>query len=74
MKLLCETKEHNKSLKFELDDLKQKLNDAQGDIKVSSEVHAIAVIYILMTCTTFCHRASSAQNVAGRCNVRWLVS
>ncbi|XP_041369440.1 coiled-coil domain-containing protein 149-like [Gigantopelta aegis] len=35
--LLCETKEHNKSLKFEVDDLKQKLHDAQGDIKLLRE-------------------------------------
>lgn len=35
VKLLCETKENNKSLQFEADDLRQKLADAQGDIKVS---------------------------------------
>lgn len=32
--LLCEMREVNKSLQFEVDDLKQKLSDAQGDIKV----------------------------------------
>ena len=32
--LLCEMREANKSLQFEVDDLKQKLKDAQGDIKV----------------------------------------
>ena len=33
--LLCEMREVNKALQFEVDDLKQKLSDAQGDIKVS---------------------------------------
>lgn len=33
--LLCEARDHNKSLQFEVDDLKQKLIDAQGDIKVT---------------------------------------
>ncbi|XP_064600204.1 coiled-coil domain-containing protein 149-like isoform X2 [Liolophura sinensis] len=36
-KLLCETKEQSKSLQFEVDDLKQKLQDAQGDIKLLRE-------------------------------------
>lgn len=31
----------NKSLQFEVDDLKQKLRDANGDIKVSQKVHNI---------------------------------
>lgn len=35
--LLCELKEQNKSLIFEVNDLKQKLNDAQGDIKLLRE-------------------------------------
>ena len=34
--LLWEMREANKSLQFERDDLKQKLADAQGDIKVLS--------------------------------------
>lgn len=33
-RLLFDTKEANKSLKFEVEDLKQKLHDAEGDIKV----------------------------------------
>ena len=33
--LLCEMRDVNKALQFEVDDLKQKLIDAQGDIKVS---------------------------------------
>ncbi|XP_046573887.1 LOW QUALITY PROTEIN: coiled-coil domain-containing protein 149-B-like [Haliotis rubra] len=37
VKLLCETKENNKSLQFEADDLRQKLADAQGDIKLLRE-------------------------------------
>ncbi|ESO82912.1 hypothetical protein LOTGIDRAFT_109065 [Lottia gigantea] len=37
VQLLCDTKEVKKSLKFEVDDLKQKLNDAQGDIKLLRE-------------------------------------
>ena len=37
--LLCEMREVNKSLQFEADDLKQKLADAQGDIKVSNIIH-----------------------------------
>ncbi|XP_067656739.1 coiled-coil domain-containing protein 149-B-like isoform X2 [Haliotis asinina] len=37
VKLLCETKENNKSLQFEVDDLRQKLADAQGDIKLLRE-------------------------------------
>ena len=32
--LLCEMRNVNKGLQFEVDDLKQKLNDANGDIKV----------------------------------------
>ena len=32
--LLCEMREVNKSLQFEVDDLKQKLTDSNGDIKV----------------------------------------
>lgn len=32
--VLVEYREQNKSLQFEVDDLKQKLQDAQGDIKV----------------------------------------
>jgi len=32
--LLCEMREVNKSLQFEVDDLKQKLKDSNGDIKV----------------------------------------
>lgn len=36
--ILYETREQNKSLQFEVEDLKQKLHDAQGDIKVSSLV------------------------------------
>ena len=32
--LLCEMRDVNKGLQFEVDDLKQKLNDANGDIKV----------------------------------------
>ena len=32
--LICETREVNKSLQFEVEDLKQKLVDTQGDIKV----------------------------------------
>ena len=32
--LLCEMRDVNKSLQFEVDDLKQKLSDANGDIKV----------------------------------------
>ncbi|XP_023242902.1 coiled-coil domain-containing protein 149-like [Centruroides sculpturatus] len=35
--LLCELKEQNKSLMFEVNDLKQKLSDAQGDIKLLRE-------------------------------------
>ncbi|ELT88423.1 hypothetical protein CAPTEDRAFT_53024, partial [Capitella teleta] len=35
--LLCEMREVNKSLQFEVDDLKQKLTDAQGDIKLLRE-------------------------------------
>ena len=34
-KLLYESRELVKSQQFVIDDLKQKLNDAQGDIKVS---------------------------------------
>ncbi|KAK3595845.1 hypothetical protein CHS0354_014667, partial [Potamilus streckersoni] len=36
-KLLFESKEHNKSQQFEMEDLKQKLHDAQGDIKLLRE-------------------------------------
>ncbi|CAL1530228.1 unnamed protein product, partial [Lymnaea stagnalis] len=36
-RLLFDTKENNKSLKFEVDDLKQKLLDAEGDIKLLRE-------------------------------------
>ncbi|CAG5133973.1 unnamed protein product, partial [Candidula unifasciata] len=36
-RLLFDTKEANKSLKFEVDDLKQKLHDAGGDIKLLRE-------------------------------------
>ncbi len=32
--MLCEMRDVNKSLQFEVDDLKQKLSDANGDIKV----------------------------------------
>ncbi len=32
--LLCEMRDVNKGLQFEVDDHKQKLHDAQGDIKV----------------------------------------
>jgi hypothetical protein len=32
--LLFECKEQNKSLQFDVEDLKQKLQDANGDIKV----------------------------------------
>ena len=32
--LLCEMRDVNKSLQFEVDDLKQKLKDSYGDIKV----------------------------------------
>lgn len=32
--LLCEMRDVNKSLQFEVDDLKQKLKDSNGDIKV----------------------------------------
>ncbi|KAK6186324.1 hypothetical protein SNE40_008380 [Patella caerulea] len=37
VQLLCDTKEIKKSLQFETDDLKQKLADAQGDIKLLRE-------------------------------------
>ncbi|XP_014664106.1 PREDICTED: coiled-coil domain-containing protein 149-like isoform X2 [Priapulus caudatus] len=37
LQLLCEMKEHNKTLQFEVDSLKQKLSDAQGDIKLLRE-------------------------------------
>ncbi|XP_050399707.1 rho-associated protein kinase 1 [Patella vulgata] len=37
VQLLCDTKEIKKSLQFETDDLKQKLTDAQGDIKLLRE-------------------------------------
>ena len=33
-RLLYESKEYSKSLQFEVDDMKQKLQDAHGDIKV----------------------------------------
>ena len=36
--LLCEMREVNKSQQFEVDDLRQKLSDAQGDIKVKKKV------------------------------------
>lgn len=36
-KVLMEYREQNKSLQFEVDDLKQKLHDAQGDIKLLRE-------------------------------------
>ncbi|XP_012943085.1 coiled-coil domain-containing protein 149 [Aplysia californica] len=36
-RLLFDTKENNKSLKFEVDDLRQKLQDAEGDIKLLRE-------------------------------------
>ncbi|KAH9499153.1 hypothetical protein Btru_004265 [Bulinus truncatus] len=36
-RMLFDTKEANKSLKFELDDLRQKLQDAEGDIKLLRE-------------------------------------
>ena len=36
--LLCEMRDVNKGLQFEVDDLKQKLNDANGDIKVSTRI------------------------------------
>ncbi|KAH3786348.1 coiled-coil domain-containing protein 149-like [Dreissena polymorpha] len=36
-RLLLESRENSKSLRFEADDLKQKLNDAQGDIKLLRE-------------------------------------
>jgi len=32
--LLCEMRDVNKALQFEVDDLKQKLKDSNGDIKV----------------------------------------
>ena len=32
--LLCEMRDVNKSLQFEVDDLKQKLKDSDGDVKV----------------------------------------
>lgn len=34
--LLCEMRDVNKSLQFEVDDLKQKLKDAHGDIRVGT--------------------------------------
>lgn len=37
VQLLCELKEQNKSLQSEVDDLKQKLTDAQGDIRILRE-------------------------------------
>lgn len=37
--LLCEMRDVNKSLQLEVDDLKQKLRDANGDIKVSWVVY-----------------------------------
>ncbi|KAK3771305.1 hypothetical protein RRG08_024381 [Elysia crispata] len=36
-RLLFDTKESNKALKFQVDDLKQKLQDAEGDIKLLRE-------------------------------------
>ncbi|GAB1610228.1 coiled-coil domain-containing protein 149-like isoform X1 [Argonauta hians] len=36
-KLLCDSRDHSKSLQFEVDDMKQKLFDAQGDIKLLRE-------------------------------------
>ena len=39
--VLMEYREQNKSLQFEVDDLKQKLQDAQGDIKVPKSSHTV---------------------------------
>ena len=36
--LLVESREQNKCLQFEVDDLKQKLQDARGDIKVQISI------------------------------------
>ncbi|CAI9717772.1 Hypothetical predicted protein [Octopus vulgaris] len=36
-KLLSDSRDHSKSLQFEVDDMKQKLSDAQGDIKLLRE-------------------------------------
>ena len=39
--VLMEYRVQNKSLQFEVDDLKQKLQDAQGDIKVPKSSHTV---------------------------------
>ena len=46
--LLCDMRDANKCLQFEVDDLKQKLKDAQGDIKVafSSRLHEDRIIIL----------------------------
>ena len=47
-------REVNKSLQFEVDDLKQKLKDAQGDIKVSNVIYIGSIIYDIFTNIKFC--------------------
>ena len=42
--LLCEMREANKTLQFENDDWKQKMKDAQGDIKVSLQIILIILV------------------------------
>lgn len=39
--LLVESREQNKCLQFEVDDLKQKLQDARGDIKVQISIDTV---------------------------------
>lgn len=39
--LLVESREQNKCLQFEVDDLKQKLQDARGDIKVQTFIDTV---------------------------------
>lgn len=52
VQLLCELKEQNKSLQSEVDDLKQKLTDAHGDIRILREQ------------TTRCRRESSDEELS----------
>ena len=59
--LLCEMRDVNKALQFEVDDLKQKLKDANGDIKVCFYNVSSSLSSSYLACTSGVHSSTCSQ-------------
>ena len=67
--VLIEYREQNKSLQFEVDDLKQKLQDAQGDIKVKIKVLLHHVDFFTDSILIHCRHTVALKSLCCHCSL-----